>query len=53
VKVYHDPYTRLKPEGEAVLISRACRNADGSEDWLVLFFDDEEGAVHRTIVPQN
>lgn len=51
VTIFHDPFTRSRPEGVAELVSRISRNHEtGSEMWRVKFV--HTGAVaNRRIHP--
>ena len=49
VMVYHDPITRQKPEGKAVLLHK-IKNIDAIlELWEVCFEGDDGGVYWRTI----
>lgn len=59
VMIYEDPYTRLKPEGQAVLLRRLAvlGGVPAAERWMVRFVTVEtedhnyERNVERLIVP--
>ncbi len=51
VKIFHDPRTRSKAEGEAVLVELWQKYPDGSEEWAVRF-DGETDLYPRTIFPE-
>ena len=42
VKIYQDPITKKKLEGEATLVQFQSANDDGLEDWLVKFPGETE-----------
>jgi hypothetical protein len=57
VMIYEDPFTRLKPEGQARLVKyegsipvRGGGSLSHLERWIVEFIDHEEdGKLHRLI----
>ncbi len=40
VQIYHDPYTKLKPEGKAFLVKFLGSDGEGKERWRVSFLAD-------------
>ena len=48
--IYSDPYTKLQPEGEAMLERLDQCHGDNVEYWWVRF-EGEDQAVYRRIVP--
>jgi hypothetical protein len=50
VKIYIDPFTRMKLEGDARLIRRVETSADGTERWMVEFTDEKGKQYERIIV---
>ena len=50
ITIYAYPLTKLKPEGEAVLLKRIRPDdGDGLETWLVEFVSEPGELYHRTI----
>lgn len=50
VTVYHDPVTRQKPEGRALLVQRVASMPDDRlERWRVLFEGNDESEVERIV----
>lgn len=48
VKIYHDPITKTKLEGEARLVKKLSSD-EGLEDWQVIFISDPKLLCVRTI----
>ena len=56
VRVWEDPYTRNRFEGNAVLIDRADLEHHGSRDWqywMVLFEGRNEQVVQRLVSAED
>lgn len=46
ITIYEDPWTRLRPEGEAELIREEIRDdCDEQDYWLVRFLEDPKDAM--------
>ena len=48
--IYHDPLTRLKPEGSATLVRFEFEMLDNCEYWTVRFVGDRYDEVCERIV---
>lgn len=42
VTIYEDPFTRFKPEGQAMTIDKLATGPDGEELWVVRFIGETE-----------